>query len=123
MRMIDPGPGELLDRTTILNLKIAAGHVAGKPTGHFESELEKIELLLDKFKSGNDSWTSWIEALSQVNRRVWVAIDRLREAALGDTPGAAFWGLEAMYGNDERMLLIQEINRACGQPAAEEKIR
>jgi len=123
MRLIDPGPGELLDRATILNIKIAAGHAADRPTGHFESELEKIELRLEPFRSGNNSWTPWAEALSHVNRRVWVAIDRLREAALGDVPGAAFWGLEALYGNDERALLIQEINRACGQPAAEEKIR
>ena len=42
MSFLDPGPGDLIDRLSILNLKIAHGQEAGKDTHHFATERQAI---------------------------------------------------------------------------------
>lgn len=121
MRLIDPGPGEFLDRETILLLKIKAAGERGRDSAHFESELEGVRLRLLRF-IGHDRWAEWHAALTRINDGIWHNIDNLRDNA-GNSDAAAFFGLEALYGNDQRAALIQEINRECGMVVGEEKIR
>jgi len=122
MRLIDPGPGELMDRETILVKKIAAMAMAGKPTDHFAEELIKIQERFTKSSYRLDPGEHLIyrKALSLVNGRIWDAIDNLR-ASKTDFD-AAHWGRTAMYGNDERARLIAELNAKCGFSVGQEKV-
>lgn len=122
MRLIDPGPGELIDRETILVLKIKAASAVGKPTAHFEHELAGIRERLEPFRVALKPLSVWADALLSVNQLVWVAIDKLR-AAGEDDQLAAHWGRNALYGNDERAKMIHKINEECGVSNGQEKIR
>lgn len=121
MRLIDPGPGELLDRETILGLKIKAASAVGKQTAHFEHELTGIRERLDPFRVALKPLSVWADALLSVNQLIWEAIDNLRAA--GDDQSAAHWGRKALYGNDKRAIMIHKINEECGVSNGQEKVR
>ena len=123
MRLINPGPGELLDRKTILRLKVDAAYERQKPISHFEEERFEIVRRLHAFEDQKPvEMVDWEERLLEVNRRIWVAIDELRASASGYPATAAHWGLEAMRGNDRRAQIIHEINAAFGVADGAEKV-
>lgn len=122
MRLINPGPGELIDRETILQLKINAATDAGKPASHFLAELEAIQKLSRPFRRSGEEWEAWLLSMTNINIRVWQAIDNLRATGTDDFRAAAYWGREALYGNDDRAQLIHEINAACGVESGREKL-
>lgn len=118
MRLVDPGPGELLDRLTILGLKIKAATDRGLETKHFTEEREQIVHLLYGWSLVSSVYkereAEWTRALTDANQRVWEAIDLQRIAKKEfDTLGLARWGLKALDGNDDRAAIIREINKAC----------
>lgn len=129
MRLIDPGPGELLDRETILELKIEAAEKRGLPIEHFLAERSSVlELLASAFGKSiiQDAitWKEWRDQLLHINQRVWIATDEHHKAVeQGSVDRCAHWGTEALLGNDERGALIHKINDACGVKNGQEKIR
>lgn len=123
MRLIDPGPGELMDRETILVKKIAVAALIGRPIDHFAQELLQVqERLAGRIGDRLDRFTqqTYRSALSRLNGGIWEAIDNLR-GSQRDTD-AAYWGRQAMSLNDERAAVIADLNHACGVEIGREKV-
>ena len=59
MSLINPTPGELLDRKTILRLKIEAGRRQKLDVAHFEEELRLIDVAL----------SDWLQKDADASRR------------------------------------------------------
>ena len=123
MRLIDPGPGELMDRETILLKKIAVATLIGRPVDHFIQELGQVqERLVERIGDRLDRFhqQTYRSALSRVNDGIWEAIDNLRGSQRD--ADAAYWGREAMRLNDERAAVIADLNQACGVDSGREKV-
>lgn len=123
MRLIDPGPGELMDRDTILVKKIAVAALIGQPVDHFAQELLQVnERLAERIGDRLDLAGQQVyrSALSKLNGGIWEAIDNLR--ASETDADAALWGRQAMRLNDERAAVIADLNHACGVDIGREKV-
>lgn len=128
MRLLDYGLGEILDRLSILALKIANGESAGKDVAHFRRERSKL-LPLTATKVDGVVFEAYAE-LAVVNGRLWEAENRLRQwrreieqgplsATSLDVMNTAF---EIQALDDRRAALIQMINDTTGAPAGVEKL-
>lgn len=120
MRLIGYGPGEILDRLSILALKRAHHDLP-----HFATEQQA---LLAVYRRGARPKNGLIEILElgAINSRLWQLEDELR--ALRKTQGWANSGrivavaMEIQECNDRRAVLVREINRLAGVPAPQEKL-
>jgi hypothetical protein len=119
MKVIDPGPGELLDRETILEIKVRAAKSRGLPRDHFEEEAKQIRLRLAPFVK-HPEWKLWRSRLLRVNQMVWDSIDGIRGAR--SDAEAARWARQSMHGNDERATIVARVNAATGAANGQEKI-
>ncbi|MFQ5663675.1 MAG: hypothetical protein ACE5HL_07580, partial [Terriglobia bacterium] len=84
VRLINPSPGELLDRKTILHLKIEAGQQGQVDVAHFQEELELIEAALADWRHKNAgadrrAYDEATKELAEVNRKLWHAEDEVRQ--------------------------------------------
>src|SRR4051812_25139159 len=74
-RLAGYGPGEILDRLSILSLKMKHGLAAEKPIGHFVSEdvqlRGQLPIILDPYYLLADR-------LLDINTQLWAAEDALR---------------------------------------------
>ena len=122
MRLIGYGAGEILDRLSILALKISH-----KPAKHFTDEFSD---LLDKIPTevyhvpSREAIKLAIQ-LATVNGRLWVLEDLLRGIREGrvTAPDAREVAFRIQEFNDERASLIEQMNKAAGHHHGEEKIR
>ena len=128
-RLINIGTGEMLDRLSILSLKVLYGELAGKDTAHYRNERNA---LLSKVtaKNGMASWIEEYGALAAVNAALWHAEDELRtlrrhEETLvteGLLPTVARCAFRIQQLNDDRSKLIAAINQKTGEFLGEEKL-
>lgn len=131
MRLVNYGAGEVVDRLSILALKLHHAEEQGKPTEHFRNEQVA---LLAKLKAANGV-ASYVEALlelSVVNGRLWRAEDDLREyrsiiradasqfLVIGDTVMACAFRIQTL--NDRRAVLVGLINQQTGEHRGDEKL-
>ena len=118
-RLYNPGPGEILDRISILALKCTYGKQAGKPTDHWENEaLELQKLFTCQITVIN------IAELAAVNAAIWQAEDTMRgyrESFLNPAPietstqiAAGLCGCRIQSLNDRRAELVTLINTNAG---------
>ncbi len=128
MRLINPGPGEVADRLTILALKILFGGQAGKDTAHFERERAA---LLTKFRATDaGKLTEPLLELAAVNGALWHAEDELRVYrdagynAVGAPEPLAVVTLafKIQSLNDRRAQLVGQLNQLAGEAPAQEKL-
>ena len=130
-RLHNPGPGEILDRLSILQLKMLYGVQAGKPIGHFVSEAEALWSLLP----GIGDYAREVIRLTAINAALWHAENDLRDfrgrVGAGDDPKilsagelicAAHVAFQIQELNDQRAACIATINRAAGRPEEAEKL-
>ncbi len=129
-RLINPGTGDIVDRLTILSLKILHGGLAGKATDHFERERNALLPMLN----GKNTTASWYEhalGLHAVNSALWQAEDEMRVFRKGDRPEAnpdwtyrdvALCAFKIQDLNDRRAQLISIININAGDNAGQEKL-
>jgi hypothetical protein len=124
VRLINPGPGELLDRETILTIKIETGRLRGVPVEHFEREMDLVREALAPYRerSGSERWDSWRKDLLATNVLIWNAIDDLRAAKDEEHERAAAAGRRSMHGNDHRAAFIHAINAELGHQNGQEKL-
>lgn len=137
MRLYPLGPGEILDRLTILALKILHGGDAGRETTHWEAEARHLEELLSArldlqraIRPRDREIASRALTLGAVNSVIWYVEDELRRwrrEGCGPCDGVqamtvAMLGLRAQALNDRRAALIHEINQLMGAEAPEEKV-
>lgn len=116
MRLIHPSPGELLDRKTILHLKIAAGRQRNVEVGHFREELQMIEAALAEWlrkNAGADrrAYDEATEELAEVNRKLWQAEDQVRQLSRSERDRLADLAKLIPELNDRRADLVQRVNR------------
>ncbi len=116
MRLIRPSPGELLDRKTILYLKVDAGRQRQMGVAHFEEELKMIEAALADWFGKNPgadrrAYEEAARELADVNRKLWIAEDEVRELARSAKDRLAELAKWIPELNDQRADLVQRVNR------------
>lgn len=134
MRLIGYGPGELLDRLTILALKIHHGEAEQAYLGHWKEERTELFKTLDLWKDWaivRDATLLFTIDLTLVNSLLWRAEDDLRawRKQGWDTIGApeaievADLGFRIQALNDRRAGIVMAINTAAGfNPDHREKL-
>lgn len=111
--------GELIDKTTILEIKLLRISDSVKKA-NIEREYSEIKPLADQLMP---MIGSLYEQLAEINRTLWTIEDRLREFEKKHAFGQDF--IEAARSvyrlNDERSGIKREINRITGSAISEEK--
>jgi hypothetical protein len=120
--MIEVAPGELIDRLSILEIKLARIQDSGKLRNiRHEYEITKVE----RRKLGN--FTPELEqlaaALKEANERIWDVEDNLRDLDRADTFDAKFiaFARSAYQTNDRRSEIKRRINELLKSEIMEEK--
>ena len=116
MGLMNPSPGELVDRKTILHLKIEAGRRQQVDISHFQAELDLIEAALAEWfrKSAGADRRSYEEAtkdLADVNQQLWRAEDEVRQLQRSERDRLAELTKLIPELNDRRAELVQRVNR------------
>jgi hypothetical protein len=120
--LVPISPGELLDKITILRIKVARIGDAGK-VANVRLELDLLE------KTWRDSGCAVFDvarderALQEVNERLWDVEDLIRDKEAKQTFDREFIDLaRAVYvANDERAAIKKRINLQLGSRLVEEK--
>ena len=111
--------GELVDKITILQIK--ANRFSGEALVNVQRELTLLESVLES--CGMELPTKLVEALSEINQRLWTIEDAIREQEASSCFDARFIELaRSVYRcNDQRAALKRQINTATGSHLIEEK--
>ena len=132
-RLVNIGVGEIVDRLTILALKVLYAEQQSKPAEHFVQERNALLVML-RGRELNAGWFEHALGLGAVNAALWQTEDEIRDARrrhvevvadpkelqqLVDTVQIAFRIQEL---NDERARLVETINKATGDHLGAEKL-
>jgi hypothetical protein len=120
--LIPVAPGELLDKITILRIKVARIEDSGK-RANAATELAMLEDVLARDVTPSDRLTRLEADLKTVNEALWDIEDSIRECERARDFGASFVELaRAVYHrNDRRAEIKREINLLLGSDIVEEK--
>jgi hypothetical protein len=118
MRLIGYGPGEIVDRISILSLKIQHGRLLARDVTHYQAEIWQLlpELNLKK------ATAEQVFELTAVNAVIWQLTDRVRaeranpavNASRDSTVVLAQCAIQLQVANDRRTELISLININSG---------
>lgn len=119
---VEVSAGELIDKITILEIKRARIADAAKRL-NVEAELETLARARDAAIRPTAELDGLEQRLKEINERLWVIEDDLRDKERARTFDAAFIELaRAVYHtNDERARVKRQINEALGSRLVEEK--
>lgn len=122
-RLMNPGPGELVDRLSILARKIEER--PGEGGKHWAEEASAVAKGLGDLTGGWANFFRMAFALAATNARLWEMEDRLRcfRVAGFYRQDVAELAFAVQAANDRRDGLIREINQLFGGSAAPEKVR
>jgi hypothetical protein len=115
-------PGELLDKITILRIKSTRMSDPGK-VANVRSELRALEETWGSSEHAKAGIEADVTALLEVNERLWVIEDHIRDKERAKAFDDEFIRLaRAVYfENDERALIKRRINLRLGSAIVEEK--
>jgi MoxR-like ATPase len=115
-------PGELLDKITILRIKSSRMRDAGK-LANVRIELTVLEETWGASPYAEANIAADVAALQQVNERLWVIEDDIRDKERAQAFDSEFIRLaRAVYfENDERAAIKRRINVKLGSSIVEEK--
>ncbi|HTB89188.1 MAG TPA: DUF6165 family protein [Steroidobacteraceae bacterium] len=115
-------PGELLDKITILRIKSSRMSDAQK-LANVRVELKVLEETWGASSYAKSDIAADVNALLQVNERLWVIEDDIRDKERAQTFDGEFIRLaRAVYfENDERAAIKRRINLKLGSTIVEEK--
>jgi hypothetical protein len=115
-------PGELLDKITILRIKSSRIRDAAK-LANVRVELKLLEDTWSASVYAKSDIAADVTALLQVNERLWVIEDDIREKERAQAFDSEFIRLaRAVYfENDERAAIKRRINLRLGSSIVEEK--
>jgi hypothetical protein len=115
-------PGELLDKITILRIKSSRMSDAQK-LANVRIELKVLEETWGASSYAKSDIAADVNALLQVNERLWVIEDDIRDKERAQTFDGEFIRLaRAVYfENDERAAIKRRINLKLGSTIVEEK--
>lgn len=132
MRLLNPSPGELLDRITILDLKIKAAGKLGRDDTHFVAERTSLEEALQTWaqwlRETGVSEETWQEiaqkknGLAAVNALLWEAEDTVRALPEEELTQLAQLAKRISKLNDNRADLVKELSELYGDDVVHEKI-
>ena len=119
---IEISPGEVIDRLTILRIKLE--HITDEDKlANVRSELESLEDARGK-KIPDTPEIKALEAdLEAINAKLWNIEDEIRDCERGGDFGPRFIELAraVYYNNDERARIKRETNELLGAGIVEEK--
>ena len=120
--LVPISPGELLDKITILRIKVARIADAAK-LANVRLELDLLEKTWRDCGCAAFDVTQDERALQQVNERLWDIEDRIRGKEAKQTFDREFIELarEVYVSNDERAAIKKRINLQLGSRLVEEK--
>ena len=120
--LVPLSPGELLDKITILRIKVARIQDAGK-LANVKLELSLLEQTWKDSGAAVHDVALDERALENVNERLWDIEDRIRDKEARQTFDREFIELaRAVYiCNDERAAIKKRINLQLGSRLVEEK--
>jgi hypothetical protein len=120
--LVPVSPGELLDKITILRIKVARIQEAGK-LANVKLELSLLEQTWRDAGCATAAVAQDERALQDVNERLWDIEDRIRDKEAKQTFDRDFIELaRAVYVcNDERAAAKKRINLRLGSRLVEEK--
>lgn len=120
--LIPVAPGELLDKITILRIKVARIEDPGK-RANAASELAMLEKARAADVSDSDGLAGLEADLGAVNEALWEIEDAIRDhERAGDFgPGFVKLARDVYHQNDRRAALKREINLLLGSAIVEEK--
>lgn len=120
--LVPVSPGELLDKITILRIKVARIQDAAK-LANVKLELSLLEKIWQDSGAAAHDVALDERALENVNGRLWDIEDRIRDKEAHQTFDREFIELaRAVYiCNDERAALKKRINLQLGSRLIEEK--
>jgi uncharacterized protein DUF6165 len=120
--LVPISPGELLDKITILRIKVARIQEAGK-LANVKLELAMLEQTWRDCGGAAPELALDEHALQNVNERLWDIEDRIRDKEAKQTFDRDFIELaRAVYvSNDERAAIKKRINLQLGSRLIEEK--
>jgi len=120
--LVPISPGELIDKITILRIKVARITDPAK-LANVKVELEALERVWQECGLPITQVEAEEHGLQDVNTRLWDIEDRSRDEERAQTFGAEFIALaRSVYvENDERAALKKRINLALGSRIVEEK--
>jgi hypothetical protein len=120
--LVPVSPGELLDKITILRIKVARIQDAGK-LANVKLELALLEQTWRDAGCATPAVAQDERALQDVNERLWDIEDRIRDKEAKQTFDRDFIELaRAVYVcNDERAAAKKRINLRLGSRLVEEK--
>ena len=119
---VEVSPGELIDKITILEIKLERIDDA-KKLKNVKSEWETLTAARDAAVESSDELERLSADLKQVNERLWEIEDHIRECERDQDFGDKFIELaRGVYvNNDERSRLKRDINKLLGSSLIEEK--
>ena len=114
--------GELLDKITILKIKSEKLNDAAK-LKNVQTELNALNIVANASFDYDDSLTKLVDGLQDINAKLWVIEDDIRDCERAGDFGPEFIRLaRAVYvSNDVRARLKKEINLQLGSALVEEK--
>ncbi|MCD6073181.1 MAG: hypothetical protein K0Q70_64 [Rhodospirillales bacterium] len=120
--LIDVSPGELVDKLTILEIKLQR-LPDGPARANVRHEYDVLELARSNALAPSAELLRLSDDLKAVNERLWVIEDDIRDCERAKDFGAKFVELaRAVYReNDKRAALKREINVLLGSAIVEEK--
>ena len=119
---IEVSPGELIDRLTILEIKLDRIHDAQKRR-NVETEHAVVRAAYEVHVPVSETLGCLVEELREVNLRLWTIEDDIRTCERRQEFGPAFVELaRSVYMcNDRRSELKRDINALLGSKLREEK--
>jgi hypothetical protein len=120
--MVPISPGELLDKITILRIKVARIQDAAK-LANVKLELALLEQTWQDSGCATQAVSQDEHALQAVNEQLWDIEDRIRDKEAHQTFDRDFIELaRSVYvSNDERAAVKKRINQRLGSRLVEEK--
>ena len=119
---VQVGPGELIDKITILEIK-AAHLAAAEKLANVHAELTALVTARDAAIGASPELATLTTALKDVNATLWRIEDEIRDCERSGDFGARFIALaRSVYRtNDERAALKRRINDLLDADIVEEK--
>ena len=120
--LIEVSPGELIDKLTILEIKLDRMRDAQK-LRNVEIEHAAVRSAYETHVPASQELCALFAELRQINLRLWVTEDEIRACERRQDFGAAFVSLaRSVYlTNDRRSELKRDINALLGSKLREEK--
>lgn len=118
--IIQPTPGQLIDRLAVIRLKIAALRASGGDELHFLREQDEI---IKALSIHDNLPLAEIDALTKVHKELWGVLDEQRERVRNGAGRSADAILADLWElNQERALLREAIDQRLGCWEGREKL-